>query len=380
MDLKNYRDEIDKIDAEILELFLKRMNTVSKIAEYKKGQSMMVSNKCREREILQRVTENAGEEMEDYVKILFSTLFDLSRSYQSKLNSSKNGELSGRIIKALEETPNQFPKKGIVACQGIEGAYSQLACDKMFTSANIMYFKTFDGVFNAVQSGLCRYGILPIENCIHGTVNEVYDLMQNYKFSIIRAMKLKINHAVLAKKGTKLSEIKEIYSHEQAIGQCSEFLKKYPNIKINICENTAVAAKLVSESNRDDIASISSPDCASYYGLEVLDDKIANDGSNFTRFICITKDMQIYPGSNKISLMLTLNHTPGALYEAIAKFAALGLNLTKLESRPIVGKDFEFLFYFDLDASVYSKDVLNILDEFNETSEKFTFLGSYTEG
>ncbi len=380
MELTDYRNQIDKIDDEILDLFLKRMDVAAKIAELKKSQSMTVTHKSREREILNRITENAGESMEDYAKVLFSTLFDLSRSYQSKLNSSKNGELSSRIKEALANTPQMFPKKGIVACQGIEGAYSQLACDKLFGSASIMYFKTFDGVFNAVQSGLCNYGILPIENCIHGTVNEVYDLMQNYRFSIIKSIKLKINHALMGKRGVDISQITEIFSHEQAIGQCSEFLKKHPNIKLTVCENTAVAAKLVSESDRNDIASISSPDCASYYGLEIINDKIADDGSNFTRFICISKDLRIYPGANKISLMMTINHTPGALYSVIAKLAALGLNLTKLESRPIVGKDFEFLFYFDLDASVYSKDVLSILDEFNETSEKFVFLGSYTEG
>ena len=155
--------------------------------------------KGREREILQRMSEAAGDEFADYARILFSTLMDLSKSYQNKKNASKNGVLVGKIKTAIENTPKLFPTKGVVACQGIEGAYSQIACDKFFKNANILYVKNFEGVFNAVEQGLCKYGILPIENSIHGTVNAVYDLMRNFNFHIVKSMKLKINHALMTK-------------------------------------------------------------------------------------------------------------------------------------------------------------------------------------
>lgn len=379
MDLTECRKKIDNIDDQLLDLFMQRMDIVTKVAEYKKQNGMAIFHKGREREILQRLSEKSGEELEDYVRILYSVMMDLSRSYQNKKISDKAGELAQKINTALENTPKLFPKKGVVACQGIEGANSQIACDRLFANANILYVKNFEGVFNAVEQGLCKYGILPIENSLYGTVTQVYDLMKNYKFHIVKSMKIKINHVIMAKPGVKFSQIKEIFSHEQAIGQCSEFLKKYPDIKVTVCENTAVAAKLVSQSDRCDIASISAPDCARYYGLDVLEENVANSDSNFTRFICISKDMEIYPGADRVSLMLDLPHTPGALYSLIAKFAASGLNLTKLESRPIPGRDFEFSFYFDLEASVYSKDVLSILDELNTEMDKFTFLGSYTQ-
>lgn len=380
MDLAECRKKIDGIDDKILALFLERMETAAYVADYKRKNNMGTLQKGREREILQRMSEAAGDDFEDYARILFSTLMDLSKSYQNKRNASENGVLAGKIKTALEKTPKLFPTKGVIACQGIEGAYSQIACDKFFKNANILYVKNFEGVFNAVDRGLCKYGILPIENSIHGTVNAVYDLMRNFNFHIVKSMKLKINHALMAKQGTKMSDIKEIVSHEQALGQCSEFLKSYPDIKITICENTAVAAKTVSDSERCDIAAISSPDCARYYGLSIIDDGIANSDSNFTRFICISKELEIYPGADHMSIIMNLPHTPGSLYSIISKFAAAGLNLTKLESRPIPGKDFEFSFYFDLEASVYSDDAIAILDELANTPDaSFQFLGGYTQ-
>jgi chorismate mutase/prephenate dehydratase len=242
-----------------------------------------------------------------------------------------------------------------------------------------MYFKTFDSVFAAVEQGLCDYGVLPIENSTYGTVNAVYDLMKNYNFYIIKSFKLHVNHVLLAKPGVKFGDIKEIYSHEQAIGQCSEFLKNIKTIKINICENTAAAAKMTAESDRSDIASISSPNCAQLYGLGVLRDNISDSANNYTRFICISKKLLIFPGADKISIMLTVQHKPGTLYSLISRFAVLGVNLTKLESRPIPGSDFNFMFYFDMDASTYTPSIMALLDELSESPETFVFLGSYSE-
>lgn len=378
MELSDYRKELDAIDAQLLELFKQRMNTVKGVAQYKKENNLPVLQQSRERDILSKAAANAGEELEDYARTFFSTVMDTSRSYQTRINGL-SGKISGTITDALNNTPPVFPKHGTVACQGVEGAYSQLACDKLFTAASISYFKNFEGVFSAVEQGLCEYGILPIENSTYGTVNEVYDLMKNYRFHIIKSIKLKVDHSLLVMPGTELKDVKEIFSHEQAIGQCSEFLKKNPQIKITVCENTAAAAKMLRDSGRKDAASISSAGCATLYGLKKLDVRVQNTDGNFTRFICISKKAMIFPGADRISLMLSLPHRPGSLYSLISKFSVLGLNLTKLESRPIAGSDFEFMFYFDIEASIYSPAVLALLDELSDSPELFVFLGSYSE-
>ena len=378
MDIKDARKEIDKIDGELTDLFVKRMKLSKEIAAYKKENNLPVFDKTRERDILNKACDRAGSELENYISILYMTLFDVSRSYQKQLIGHST-ELTSEIDRALKETEEVFPARSVVACQGVEGAYSQYACDKLFSTPSIMYFNRFQGVFQAVESGLCRYGILPIENSTAGSVNEVYDLMRKHHFYIVRSIKLRIDHNLLVKKGTKLSDIKEIISHQQAIDQCSEFLKTLKDVKITVCENTAAAAKMVAESQRNDVAAISSRNCADLYGLSVLSDTVQNNDNNYTRFICISKKLEIYQGSDKISMMFSIAHKPGTLYNVISRFSALGLNLTKLESRPMPGKDFEFMFYFDLNANIKEPKVLKLIGEFDDEFDKFTFLGSYTE-
>lgn len=378
MDIQELRKQINQIDEQLVKNFEARMHVALEIAKYKKENNLPVFDPARERDVLNRQTAAVGEDLTMYVKLLYNTLFDLSRSYQQGYINQKSG-LTNRIAQAIEKTDKVFPRKAIVACQGVEGAYSQQACDKLFALPNIMYFKRFEGVFQAIENGLCQYGVLPIENSSYGSVTEVYDLMKKYRFSIVRSVRLKIDHRLLAKPGTKLSDIREIVSHEQAIGQCSEFLKTLSGVKVTVCENTAMAAQMVANSERNDLAAISAPACAALYGLSALKTDISNSDSNFTRFICIARQLEIYPGANKMSLMLNVQHKPGALYAMIAKFSALGLNLTKLESRPIAGTDFEFMFYFDLDASVYDEAALQLLCDLDEGPETFTYLGSYCE-
>lgn len=377
MELNEIRAKIDVIDDEIVKLFADRMDLALNVAKYKKQKGIPVLNRSREREIISRVTEQVPEKLQGYTKVLFSTLFDLSRSYQNGFLTEKS-EIALQIENALERTNELFPSKAVVACQGVEGAYSQIACDRLFSLPSIMYFTQFDGVFRAVEKGLCKYGILPIENSSYGSVVEVYDLMKQYSFHIVRSIKLHIQHVLLGKPGCELSNVREIFSHEQAIGQCSEFLKEL-DVKVTICENTAIAAKMVAESSRTDVAAISSPNCRELYDLAVISDSVQNTDGNFTRFICISKDLEIYPGASKVSLMLSVPHRPGALYEVIAKFSALGVNLTKLESRPIPGKDFEFMFYLDMEASVYSDELTQILCELSTDPGGIVFLGSYSE-
>jgi chorismate mutase/prephenate dehydratase len=378
MDIQQLREEIDRCDDLLKTTFVKRMDMALEIARYKKQNNLPVMDPARERAVIARVTADCDDAMAVNVKLLYNTIFDLSRTWQQRYMTEET-ELTNHIQKAVETTAKVFPSRAVVACQGVEGAYSQQACDKLFALPSMMYFKRFEGVFQAIQSGLCAYGVLPIENSSYGSVAEVYDLMRKYRFSIVRSVRLKIDHRLLAKPGVALSGIREIVSHEQAIGQCGAFLKGLRDVKVTVFGNTAEAAQFVSTSGRNDLAAISSPACAVLYGLSVVADDISDSDSNYTRFICIAKDLQIYPGANRMSLMLNVRHTPGALYMMIAKFAALGLNLTKIESRPIAGTDFEFMFYFDLDASVYAPEALQLLCELDAGPEPFTFLGSYGE-
>ena len=378
MELKDLRNQIDNIDDELVQLFTKRMAISAQIADYKKANGLPIYVPAREREILQDVAEKAGPEMANYTRVLYSMLFELSRSFQKKRNSQLT-QLYKNITHSIEHTDKLFPQAPMVACQGVEGAYSQIACEKMFKAPFIMYFKNFEGVFNAIEQGLCQYGILPLENSTAGSVKKVYDLMISHNFSIVRTFRMKIDHNLVAKPGAELTDIKEIYSHEQAINQCSTFLSTLSGVKIIPVENTAVAAKMVSESGRTDVAAISSRYCEELYDLENLADSIQDKGNNRTRFICISKSLEIYPGSDKTSIMMVLSHKPGALYKVLARMYVLGINVIKLESRPIPDRDFEFMFYFDLETSIYSEEFVQLMCELDDLCEEFKYLGSYTE-
>ena len=301
MDLTTYRNEIDQIDNEIVRLFQERMDVAAKIAEYKKEQGMPILQPTREREKLAEVSEKSREDMQSYMRVLYSLLFELSRTYQERGNRT---ELFDKIEYAIDNTPRLFPQSATVACQGVEGAYSQLACEKLFKNPRIQYFRNFEGVFSAIEAGFCQYGILPIENSTAGSVKRVYDLMVKHNFSIVRSTRMKVDHCLLAKADHE--EIKEIFSHEQAIAQSATFLKSLGNVKITVCENTAIAAMMVAQSDRKDVAALSSRMCAELYGLKILKSGVQDEGNNHTRFLCISKNAEIYPGADKTSIMMVL--------------------------------------------------------------------------
>lgn len=377
MDLSYYREQIDQIDDELIQLFARRMETAAQIAQWKRQAGKPVMDAGRERAKLLDVMEKCPAEFKDYAVSLYSLLFELSRSYQHRILDSSSA-LTEQITAAIENTDPLFPKTATVACQGVEGAYSQLACEKLFRLPDIFYFNSFDAVFSAIEKGLCRYGIIPLENSTAGSVNKVYDLMMRHNFRIVRSVRLKVDHNLLVKPGTRMEDIREIYSHEQAINQCARYLQKFSGVKIIPCENTAMAAKYVSEAGSG-AAALSSRSCAKLYGLACLEESVQDQGNNYTRFICISKDLEIYPGADRTSLMLVLPHTPGSLYKVLSRFYALGINLNKLESRPLPERDFEFMFYFDLDTPVYSPQFIQLMGELQNICEEFNYLGSYSE-
>lgn len=378
MDQSDYRREIDEIDAQMVDLFARRMAAVQGIAAYKKENDLPIRDACREREKLRTVMEHSPEDIREYASLLYSLMFDLSRTYQTRLNGYGTA-LTEKIHRAIDTTPQLFPEGVSVACQGVEGAYSQMACDKLMRRANIMYFSSFEAVFSAIDKGLCRYGVLPLENSTAGSVNSVYDLMMSHHFSIVRSVRLKVDHNLLARPGATMSGIREIYSHQQAISQSQRFLQSLPGVRVIPCANTAEAAKRVAESGRSDVAALASRSCIELYGLKCLAESVQDQDNNYTRFICISKELEIYPGANRTSLMAVLPHEPGSLYKLLSRFYALDVNLNKLESRPLTGRDFEFMFYFDLDAPVYDPRFMQLMGELEGVCERFVYLGSYGE-
>ena len=376
--LDESRAAIDRIDRELVRLFCERMSVSADVAEYKRSVGKPVYDAARERALLCKISELAGPEMEEHTRKLYAGILAISKAYQhERLNTTS--KLEKKITAAVKETSPFFPARAKVACQGVEGAYSLKAAEKLFACPDVSFYKTFDDVFAAIDKGECHYGILPIENSTAGSVTQIYDLMSCHRFYIVRALRLKVDHCLLVKSGTRLEDIREIVSHQQALSQCAGYIADLPNVKSTAMPNTAKAAEFVKNTDRTDVAAIANKDCADIYGLQLLAEAIQDNGNNYTRFICISKTPEIYPGADKTSIILTVPHKPGSLSRMLTQIDAMNINLTKLESRPIPGQDFEFLFYFDLESPVESPALLRLLGELESSSEKFRYLGTYRE-
>ncbi|WP_028264316.1 bifunctional chorismate mutase/prephenate dehydratase [Atopobium fossor] len=380
-DLSNIRARIDEIDDHIIDLFMQRMQCVSEVSQYKAAHHMPVLDPGRERAKLDYVASQVPDALKSYSQVLFSLLMETARASEHAQLDSSNGHilLGDKILASQTNTPNLFPQTAHVACQGVEGAYSQVATDKLFRHPTISFFNTFEGVFNAVEQGFSRYGVIPLENSTAGSVTQVYDLMMKYDFYIARTLRLKVDHCVLTKPGTCMEDITDIYSHPQAIAQSSGFLDAHKNITVHVVENTAVAAKLVAQSKGTTSAALSSRWCAALYGLSILAQNVQDKGNNYTRFACISKGLEVYPGADRSSLMLVVGHEPGTLYKVLSRFFALDINICKLESRPIPDRDFEFMFYFDIECPVAAPQFATLMNTLSDVCEEFRYLGSYSE-
>ncbi len=378
MKLDDSRARIDEIDRELLRLFTERMNLAGEIASYKKEHGLPIYVPEREQKILAEMTAMSREEFSPFVRVFFQELMDLSKLYQA--NQSKIPKtVSSRIRDAILRSPGRFPVTGKVACQGLPGAYSETAAKEILPGAEITFHESFENVFRAIRSGDCDYGILPVENSTYGSVSDVYDLLRKYRFNIVRSVKINIKYALLVSPETDPKMITDVFSHPQAIAQCSHFLRDHPEIRFHALRNTEEAAKCVAEHSELPYAAIASVRCGQLYGLRPLREKVMNAESNYTRFVCISGEPQAYADANRISLMVTLSNRPGALYLFLARLAGAGINLTKLESRPAVGSDFEAMYFMDFEASPADEDVLCLLDMLAAECGDFVFLGSYHE-
>lgn len=379
MNLTDVRSQIDEIDNQLLDLFGRRMALARDVAQSKIETGKAVFDPAREREKLADVAAKAPEGLKDQSVALFSLLMSMNKASQLRIiNSGRNESPSKNMRAALLPLESTFPSRATVCCQGVEGAYSQIAACKLFAVPSITFESTFEGVFRAVTEGTCEFGVLPIENSTAGSVNAVYDLLGSYGCSIVRAVRLKIEHNLLALPNTSLAGIREVVSHGQALSQCAAYLETL-GVRTTVCENTARAAELVSRSGRTDLAALSSRACAGLYGLTVLERSVQDSDANYTRFVVIADKAAIYPGADRSSIQLTLKSEPGALYRVLERIYALNIDLVKLESRPVPGSDFEFTFYFDLACPAVSPVFASLLDSLEDVCSDMRYFGSYTE-
>ena len=286
MDLNELRLEIDKIDNELVRLFAQRMEVSARIADYKKENGLPIFVPAREQDKLLDVAQKAGPEMSNYTRVLYNLLFELSRGYQSQRNAARTTFFS-RISDAIEHTPKLLPKGTVVACMGSQDENAQMVCDKFFTDCQLMPFKNSDGILSAVSSGMCRYGVLPLD----GHKKAIYDLLAQQGLYIIRRFRLNENR----------------------------------------------------------------------------------------QYLCICKQLEIYPGADRSSIRMALSDHPGALYKVLSRLYTLGINVAGLESGPIKERNFQGMFYFDLETSVYSEEFVLLMCELDDLCEDFSYLGSYTE-
>ncbi len=370
MDLDQIRQQIDDIDEQLLSLFAKRMQCSKAVADYKVAHDLPVLNRQREQQILDRVEAQAPA-IASEARLLFSTIMDISRTAQYP-TVNKNSPLRSLIRDGFSR---QFQPESI-ACPGVNGSYSQLAASQLFPNQPLRFFNTFDQVFQAVKTGQCSCGIVPIENSYAGSVVENYDSLQQYEMYINHAVNIPISHCLVAPKGAKLENIRQVYSHKQALDQCSDYITQHSFQSVT-ADNTALAAQYVAQQSDPSCAAIASRQTAALYDLQILDENIQSSGANSTRFVVISNTLCIQPEANCISLAFSLPHVSGSLYCVLSKLAAFGLNLTKIESRPLKSSPFEYLFYLDFIGHLQDEKIVSLLCGMRDELPYFKLFGNY---
>jgi chorismate mutase/prephenate dehydratase len=377
MDLQAYREDIDRIDEKIVRLFEERMEISGKVAEYKIGVGKKVYDKQREEEKVKSLVEKAHTDFNRHgVEELFKQVMSISRKLQYQVL-----EESGMISPAVFE---QIPKNSIdhekarVVFQGVEGAYSEQAMKEYFgENVNCFHVKTFRDAMEAVKRKEADFAVLPIENSSAGIVNDVYDLLVEYDNYIVGEQDIKVEHALLGIEGAKLSDIKTVYSHPQALMQCSRYLEEHREWKQISLQNTAASAKKVVEENDRSKAAIASRRAAECYGLKVLKEQINYSNINTTRFIIVTNKKVFLEGAEKISLYFEVPHESGSLYNILSHIIFNNLNMTKIESRPMVERNWEYRFFVDFEGNLLEPGVRNALRGIREEAKNLKILGNY---
>ncbi|MFT3951991.1 MAG: prephenate dehydratase domain-containing protein [Oscillospiraceae bacterium] len=370
MDLSQLRNEIDSIDSELIKLFTQRMELTNRVAQYKLDHKLDVLQSAREQEIIQTVRSAAPPELADSAEVLFTTVMDISKSVQYRKFYAANSTIAF----------SAFTREGAprAACQGTVGAYSEEACHKAFPDAQIQFYGAFEDVFHAVERGEADFGVLPIQNSTAGSVAQTYELMKQYDFKIAASVKLRVSHCLAVHPDNAGKTPARVISHEQALAQCAGFLKTL-GARTEYYANTALAAEYVNTHPEDAAGAICSLACARELGLSVEAADIADARENYTRFIIISKDTYSSAEADIVSVSLSLPHTKSSLYRLLTKFSVAGLNLVRIESKPIASADFDAVFYLDFEGSISDPAVAKLIAELGAQLDYFRFLGNYYE-
>lgn len=374
MDLQQLRTQIDKIDAQIVELYEQRMDISRQVAEYKIETGKKVFDKQREQEKLEKVKSMTHNDFNSHgIEELFEQIMSMSRKLQYQL-LAENGSMGKLPFIGVDELETKAAR---VVFQGAEGAYSQAAMMKYFgDKVNSFHVDTFREAMGAIDEGSADFAVLPIENSTAGIVNEIYDLLQEYENYIVGEQIIRIEHCLLGVPGATMEDIKTLYSHPQSLMQSAKFLENHSWQLISM-QNNAFAARKVAEEQDKSQAAIASEYAGQIYGLEVLQKGVNHSGTNSTRFIIVTNQKIFKRDARKVSICFEVPHESGSLYHMLSHFIYNNLNMTKIESRPIEGRNWEYRFFVDFEGNLADSAVKNALRGLREEARNMKILGNY---
>lgn len=374
-DLKELREEIDKIDRQIVALYQERMEIATGVAEYKIETGKKVFDKEREESKLATLTALGDSDFnKNGIRELFEQIMSMSRKRQYQLLTA-HGIYEKPDFTEVEKLDYREAR---IVFQGTEGAYSQLALKEYFgENTDSYHVETWRDAMEAIRNGEADYAVLPIENSSAGIVSENYDLMVEYDNCIVGEQIIKIDHALLGLPEAELSDITDVYSHPQALMQCGSYLESHREWKKHSLKNTAMAAQKIKADGKKNKAAIASSLTADIYGLKILEESIQENKTNATRFIIVSGKRIFTRNAVKISVCFEIPHESGSLYHMLSHFIYNGINMNRIESRPVQGKNWEYRFFIDFDGNLNDAAVQNALQGLKEETISLKILGNY---
>lgn len=378
-ELEQYRQEIDRIDGELVQLFLERMAVTGKVGEYKQRAGIPVLDAGREKQVIAAktaLTDDPARKAD--VAALYEEIMAISRRQQRKLvreGAEEPGYAAYAAALAARREPVAAPR---VVYQGEPGCYSEEAAVGFFgPEVSSRGLAWFPDVFAALERGEADYAVLPVENSSTGSIRQVYDLLAQYNYYVVGECQVKVEHCLMALPGAALEDIQAVYSHEQGLMQCERYLDAHWGWRRVPTLDTAGSAKQVAESGDRTAAAICSRRAAQIYGLHILAEGVNYNAMNHTRFVVVSPVLELRPGRNKISAVFRLPHQSGSLHEILTVFAVQGLNLLKIESRPIPGRGWEYLFFLDFTGDLAAPEMDGVLHELGQLAAEFRILGNF---
>lgn len=378
-DLYTLRGEIDTIDRQIVDLFQQRMAVTEQVGRYKQSAGIPVLDRTREKEVLKAKTDlTDDQQMKTAVTLLYESIMGISRRQQRQIvQEGTETAAYARFRKAYEDRREPLHNPRIIF-QGEPGAYSEQAARNFFgKDANIHGVLQFENVFLALKEGWADYGVVPIENNSTGAIRQVYDLLSQYQMFVVGETTVRVEHCLMALPGATMDTITQVYSHEQGLFQSEQFLKEHPTWQQTPMSDTAGSAKYVSETGDLTKAAICSERAAEIYGLKILKRAVNYSSINTTRFVVVSPRMELRENADKISAIVTTAHESGCLHEILTIFAVNGLNMVKLESRPIQGRSWEYMFFLEFTGNIEAPGMDGVLREISQTAADFRFLGNF---